>query len=78
MNRINRRSVLKGVTLGSGALVLSPFLKSISAADQLEVPKRFVFVVKTAAGWGFQRPSLVTLLSSQKMLFKNGVKNEIG
>ena len=48
MKRINRRSVLKGVTLGSGALALSPFLKSISAADQLEVPKRFVFVVKSS------------------------------
>ena len=58
MNRINRRSVLKGVTLGSGALVLSPFLKSISAADQLEVPKRFVFVVKTA-----KRTTLINALS---------------
>ena len=48
MNKINRRSVLKGVTLGSGALALSPFIKSISAADQKQAPKRFVFVVKSS------------------------------
>ncbi len=48
MNRINRRALLKGVTLGSGALALSPFIKSISAADQQQPPKRFVFVVKSS------------------------------
>ncbi|MDG1875322.1 MAG: DUF1552 domain-containing protein [Mariniblastus sp.] len=48
MNRINRRALLKGVTLGSGALALSPFIKSLSAADQQQPPKRFVFVVKSS------------------------------
>ena len=48
MNKINRRSLLKGVTLGSGAIALSPFIKSLSAADQQQIPKRFVFVVKSS------------------------------
>ncbi|MFT5302890.1 MAG: hypothetical protein ACI814_003707 [Mariniblastus sp.] len=48
MIKINRRTLLKGVTLGSGALALSPFIKSISAAENQQVPKRFVFVVKSS------------------------------
>jgi len=61
MNKINRRSVLKGVTLGSGALALSPFIKSISAADQKQAPKRFVFVVKSSGLQGdFLNPDGLT------------------
>jgi hypothetical protein len=43
---INRRSMLKGMTLGSGAVALSPFLAHMHAAEKGKMPKRFVFVVK--------------------------------
>ena len=47
---IDRRALLKGFTLGAGAIALTPFLKHMSmlnAADESkQLPKRFVFVVK--------------------------------
>ena len=48
MKSIDRRSVLKGVTLGSGAVALSPFLRHLEAAESQQLPKRFVFVVKSS------------------------------
>lgn len=48
MKLFNRRALLKGVTLGSGAVALSPFIRSISAAETQQIPKRFVFVVKSS------------------------------
>jgi hypothetical protein len=45
-----RRSLLKGVTLGAGATLLSPILDQIAAhaaGDARAVRKRFVFVVQT-------------------------------
>lgn len=48
MNSLNRRALLKGVSLGSGALALSPFLRSLSAEEKQPLPKRFVFVVKSS------------------------------
>jgi hypothetical protein len=48
MDRINRRTVLKGITLGAGAAALSPFLKHLAAAETQQLPKRFVFVVKSS------------------------------
>ena len=48
MNTINRRTALKGITLGAGALALSPFLKHLKAAEAQQLPKRFVFVVKSS------------------------------
>lgn len=48
MNSLNRRALLKGVSLGSGAVALSPFLRSLSAEEKQPLPKRFVFVVKSS------------------------------
>ena len=45
---IDRRTALKGVSLGVGATVLGPFLKNLGAAEQRLTPKRFVFVVKSS------------------------------
>ena len=46
---INRREILKGVTLGAGATALSPFLRHLHAADANQtLPRRFVFVVKSS------------------------------
>ncbi|MFT4549012.1 MAG: hypothetical protein ACI8XO_000976 [Verrucomicrobiales bacterium] len=44
----NRRSFLKGITLGSGATVLSPMLQNLAAAKRSDFPQRFVFVVKSS------------------------------
>jgi hypothetical protein len=48
MNLITRRSALKGLSLGTGAVALSPFLRHLAAAELHELPKRFVFVVKSS------------------------------
>lgn len=48
MNSLNRRALLKGVSLGSGAVALSPFIRSLSAEEKQPLPKRFVFVVKSS------------------------------
>ncbi len=48
MKSFDRRTLLKGVSLGAGAIALSPFIKSLSAAEQQHAPKRFVFVVKSS------------------------------
>ena len=44
----DRRTLLRGVTLGAGAVALNPFLKHLQAAERQELPKRFVFVVKSS------------------------------
>ncbi len=46
---MNRRDVLKGVSLGAGSLVLSPILSKLQAfaAGHELTPKRFVFVVES-------------------------------
>ncbi len=43
-----RRSMLKGVALGSGGLVLTPLISQLSAqaAGTTTIPQRFVFVIK--------------------------------
>lgn len=45
---INRREILKGVTLGAGGALLSPLLSRIEAeaAGRDTRPTRFVFVVE--------------------------------
>jgi len=48
MKLLNRRTALKGISLGSGAVALSPFIKRIAAAEGAPPPKRFVFVVKSS------------------------------
>ena len=46
---IQRRDLLKGMTLGAGSLVLSPMLwrMQAQAAGQTVASKRFVFVVES-------------------------------
>ncbi|MBL6724077.1 MAG: DUF1552 domain-containing protein [Rubripirellula sp.] len=48
MKNANRRAILKGVTLGAGSLAFSPFIRHLHASEQGEVPKRFVFVLKSS------------------------------
>ena len=45
-----RRNILKGLTLGSGSVVLSPLIGQLSAqaAGKNDFPQRFVFVVKSS------------------------------
>ena len=48
----SRRTFLKGITLGSGATILSPMLGQLglqaAGAGRREFPQRFVFVVKSS------------------------------
>ncbi|QDU92290.1 DUF1552 domain-containing protein [Lignipirellula cremea] len=47
MNFLNRRSLLKGVTLGAGAVVLQPVLRSLAAEAAGEsAPRRIVFFIE--------------------------------
>lgn len=47
MNIIDRRSLLKGITLGAGAVVLQPVLRSLAAeAAGAPAPRRIVFFVE--------------------------------
>lgn len=47
MNIIDRRSLLKGITLGAGAVVLQPVLRSLAAeADGGDMPRRIVFFIE--------------------------------
>ena len=48
LNTNNRRTFLKGLTLGSGATVLSPMLANLAATERRQFPQRFVFVVKSS------------------------------
>lgn len=48
MKNANRRAILKGATLGAGSLAFAPFLRNLQASELGQVPKRFVFVVKSS------------------------------
>ncbi len=48
MTAFHRRSMLQGISLGAGAVALSPFLRHVAAAEQQLLPKRFVFVLKSS------------------------------
>ncbi|MBT5124385.1 MAG: DUF1552 domain-containing protein [Planctomycetaceae bacterium] len=48
---IDRRGALKGMTMGAGAVALSPFMQHLKMAhggNEQQLPKRFVFVVKSS------------------------------
>jgi hypothetical protein len=46
--QLDRRTVLKGVTLGAGAVVLQPFLQRLAAEEAGQAPpKRFVFFMES-------------------------------
>lgn len=44
----NRRTFLKGISLGTGSTILSPMLSSFAAEQRGDFPQRFVFVVKSS------------------------------
>ena len=44
----NRRTFLKGLTLGSGSTLLSPMLSNLAAANRSEFPQRFVGTIAEA------------------------------
>ncbi len=44
---LNRRTVLKGLTLGAGATLLGPMLQRVAAESAGVIPLRFVFVVQS-------------------------------
>lgn len=48
MTFLNRRSALQRIGLGAGATALTPFLQRLHAEQQQQLPKRFVFVVKSS------------------------------
>lgn len=51
-DQLDRRSVLKGITLGAGAVVLQPFLNALAAEARGEAsPPRLVFVVEANGLW---------------------------
>jgi hypothetical protein len=51
-DQLDRRTVLKGVTLGAGAVVLQPFLNALAAEARGEAPPpRIVFVVEANGLW---------------------------
>ncbi|QDU96598.1 DUF1552 domain-containing protein [Lignipirellula cremea] len=51
-DQLDRRSVLKGVSLGAGAVVLQPFLNALAAEARGEAPPpRIVFVVEANGLW---------------------------
>jgi hypothetical protein len=46
-DKLNRRTCLKGVSLGAGAVVLQPFLNSLAAEEAGEAPPRVVVVLQS-------------------------------
>jgi len=44
---IDRRTVMRGMTLGAGSVVLQPFLNSLAAEAAGEMPPRIVFVLQS-------------------------------
>jgi hypothetical protein len=51
-DQLDRRTTLKGVTLGAGAVVLQPFLNALAAEARGEAPPpRLVFVVEANGLW---------------------------
>jgi hypothetical protein len=53
-DQLDRRSVLKGVTLGAGAVVLQPFLQRLAAEQAGQAPpKRFIFFMQGNGLWPY-------------------------
>jgi hypothetical protein len=51
-DQLDRRSVLKGITLGAGAVVLQPFLNALAAEARGEAPPpRIVFLIEANGLW---------------------------
>ena len=52
-DRLARRSVIKGLTLGAGAVVLQPFLNALAAEAAGKVQPRIVFVIESNGLWPY-------------------------
>lgn len=53
-DQLDRRTVLKGVTLGAGAVVLQPFLQRLAAEEAgMAPPKRFIFFIQGNGLWPY-------------------------
>jgi hypothetical protein len=52
-NLITRRSCLKGITLGAGAVVLQPFLNALAAEAAGKVAPRFIFLFESNGLWPY-------------------------
>ena len=51
-DQLDRRTALKGITLGAGAVVLQPFLNALAAEARAEAPPpRIVFVIEANGLW---------------------------
>lgn len=53
-DQLDRRTILKGVTLGAGAVVLQPFLNALAAEQAGQAPpKRFIFFIQGNGLWNY-------------------------
>ena len=53
-DQLDRRTVLKGITLGAGAVVLQPFLQRLEAQNAGQTPpKRFIFFMQGNGLWPY-------------------------
>jgi len=73
----NRRTFLKGISLGSGSTLLTPMLGQMglqaAGVDQSKLPQRFVFVVKSS---GIIAEKLVPDAMKEKLTDKGNYRNE--
>ena len=51
MKNSSRRSFLKGLSLGTGTVVLQPFLNSLRAQDAGTIPQRIIFFMEGNGLW---------------------------
>lgn len=80
MKPLNRREILKGVSLGAGAMFLTPMLQQLQAqaSGSAHLPRRFVFVLE---GNGFNpdqaRPAHVPHIRGQAMVANSDTLRDI-
>ncbi|MFT5429648.1 MAG: hypothetical protein ACI9OJ_000320, partial [Myxococcota bacterium] len=52
--QLDRRSALKGITLGAGAVVLQPFLNALAAESAGQAPPpRIIFLFESNGLWDY-------------------------
>ncbi len=69
-DQLDRRCVLKGITLGAGAVVLQPFLNALAAEAAGEAPPpRVVFVIESNGLWPYHlRPKSLDVKKGDQWL----------
>lgn len=69
-DRLDRRAILNGVTLGAGAVVLQPFLNALAAEARGEAPPpRIIFVMQGNGLWPHHiQPTSVDRKKSDKLI----------